>query len=178
MNTSSQRGISARFLTVGLGLAAILMFAAISPAFGQRGSEDRDFPFMLNDPRPFTVSDKLDGTATELFYAIPARAGKWQFTFDVKASGTNAGAYFDVFDANGRALLSNVLVQGIDSGSDRLIKTFQLGKLQTILIRVKGIRYGDSGGTGTYSFKVVGPSSKPVAPGKAGKAGKTGKATQ
>ncbi|MEO6393062.1 MAG: hypothetical protein ABIP75_14535 [Pyrinomonadaceae bacterium] len=170
MNSFSKRGISARTFTLGVGLAVILMFAAISPAFGQRGSEDRDDPLALkSDTLPLKVTDALDGTATELFYSFPARAGKWTLTFDVKAAGTNSGAYFDVFGPNSKALLSNALVQGIDSGSDRVVKTLQISKQQTILIRVTGIRYGDSGGEGTFAFTLA-PPPKPVAKGKAGKA--------
>lgn len=170
MNLFVKRDNRARIFTIGFGLAAIMMFAAISPAFGQRGSEDRDDPLELsNDVLPLKVSDELDGTATELFYAFTARPGKWTLTFDVKAAGTNSGAYFDIFGPNSRAMLSNVLVQGIDSGSDRVVKTLQIAKQQTILIRVKGIRYGDSGGQGTFAFTLA-PPPKPVAKAKGGKA--------
>lgn len=37
--------------------------------------------------------------------------GKLTVTIEVKASGTNAGAMLDLFDANSRPLLSDVLAQ-------------------------------------------------------------------
>jgi hypothetical protein len=166
MNLVSQRGRIGRCVTIGLGIAAIMLFAGLRPAFGQQGSEDRDNPTELTwETGPLKVSSDLDGSDTEQFYSLAVKPGKLTFTFDVKASGTNAGAYFDVFGKNSRALLSNVLVQGIDGGSDRVVKTLQIGSAQTIVIRVKGIRYGDSGGTGTFAFAIKPPATaaKPAA---------------
>lgn len=170
MNSISARTIWARLLTVGFGIATILIVAGISPAFGQRGSEDRDNPTTLTwETTPLKVSDELDGTDTEQFYELAVKPGKLTFTFDVKASGQNAGAYFDVFGPNSRALLANVLVQGLNGSSDRIVRTVQIGRAQTIVIRVKGIRYGDTGGNGTFAFAIKPPASvaaKPAAPTK------------
>jgi len=86
-------------------------------------------------------------------------------TFEVKASGTNAGATFGLFDAKARPMLTDVLVQGIDGGSERLVKSIQLRAKQDIVMSVKAIRYGDSGGTGEYKVTLDGSVS--FAPGAA-----------
>jgi len=78
-------------------------------------------------------------------------------TIEVKASGTNAGAMLDLFDANSRPLLSDVLAQGIDGGSERIVNSVQLSGKRNIVMRIKGLKYGDTGGTGTYTVTLDGP---------------------
>ena len=100
MNLHSNSGNSARFHAVGLIIAAILFCASMSPARAQARSEDRDKPTLLNSNK---VDDDLDGSGSEYFYKFTAGPGKLTVTFEVKASGTNAGATLDLFDANVRA---------------------------------------------------------------------------
>ncbi len=140
----------------GMIIAAILICASVSVAYAQGRSEDRDKPTLLNSNK---VDDDLDGSASEYFYKFTAGPGKLTVTFEVKASGTNAGATLDLFDAKSRPLLSDVLVQGVDGGSERLVKSVQFRGKQDILMRIKGVKYGDSGGTGTYAVTLDGPVS-------------------
>lgn len=156
MNSHSVSRISTRFYAIGMVIATMLLFASISPAFGQKRSEDRDNPTLLKSK---LLSDKLDGSADEYFYQFSAGPGKLTITFDVKADGTNAGATLDLFDANSNPILENVLAQGVDSGSERVVKSVQLGKRRNIIMRIKGIRYGDSGGTGVYKVRLDGAVS-------------------
>jgi hypothetical protein len=101
---------------------------------------------------------ELDGTDNLLSHAFSVKGpGKVTLKFDVKASGTNAGAYFELVDGNGREILSNVLVQAIDNGSERISKSVNFGKPQVVILRIKGIRYGSSGGRGVYSVQIDGP---------------------
>jgi len=102
------------------------------------------------------VSDDLDGSETTYYYKIKAGPGKITFTFEVEAADTNAGATFDVYDTRSRPLLSSILLQGVDKGSERAVKTIRLTKPQDVVIRVKGIRYGDNGGVGNYSITLDG----------------------
>ena len=120
MSIYSESGNSARLYAVGLIIAVFLIFASMSPAFGQERSTDRD------NPTPLTanvVTDDLDGTDTAYFYKFTAGPGKLTVTIEVKASGTNAGAMLDLFDAKSRPILSDVLAQGVDGGSERIANT-------------------------------------------------------
>lgn len=153
MNSHSTGRISARLYFVCLVVATMLLFAFSAPAFGQKRSSDRDNPTLLKSK---VISDRLDGSDDEYFYRFSAGPGKLTVTFDVKANGTNAGAYLDLFDGNSNPILENVLAQGVDSGSERIVKSVQLNKRRNIIMRIKGIRYGDSGGTGIYKIRLDG----------------------
>ena len=146
----------ARFYAVSLVIAATLFCTSISSAFGQERSTDRDNPTLLNSNK---IDDDLDGSDSEYYYRFTVGPGKLNVTFEVKASGTNAGAMLDLFDAKSRPILSDVLAQGVDGGSERLVKTIQFRGKQDILIRVKGVKYGDSGGRGSYTITLDGPVS-------------------
>lgn len=162
MSIYSESGNSARLYAVSLIIAVFLIFASMSPAFGQERSTDRD------NPTPLTakvVTDELDGTDTAYFYKFTAGPGKLTVTIEVKASGTNAGAMLDLFDATSRPILSDVLAQGVDGGSERIANSVQLSGKRDIVLRVKGLKYGDTGGTGTYKVTLDGPVV--VAPGAA-----------
>jgi hypothetical protein len=135
---------------------SVFLVASISPALGQERSQDRDNPTPLSSNE---LSDELDGSNDEYFYQFSAGRGKLKVTFEVSASGTNAGATLDLFAANSRSILSNVLVQGVDNGSERVVRSVQLGRPQNIIMRIKGIRYGDSGGTGIYKVRLDGALS-------------------
>jgi hypothetical protein len=99
-----------------------------------------------------SVTDDLDGSADSYFYKFVAGPGTIRLTLEVEANDTNAGATLDVFGAGSRAIVSNLLAQGVDKGSERVERTFKLTKQQTLIVRIKGIKYGDSGGTGSYTI--------------------------
>ena len=162
MSIYSESGNSARPYAVSLIIAVFLIFASMSPAFGQERSTDRDNPTPLMAK---VVTDELDGTDTAYFYKFTAGPGKLTVTIEVKASGTNAGAMLDLFDAKSRPILSDVLAQGVDGGSERIVNSVQLSGKRDIVLRVKGLKYGDTGGTGTYKVTLDGPVV--VAPGAA-----------
>ena len=105
------------------------------------------------------VSDDLEGTEDEYFYKFQARPGKLTLTLEVTANETNAGATLDLFGANSKAVLSNMLVQAADGGSESVSKTVNLAKGQDITIRVKGLRYGSGAGyPGVYKIRLEGPA--------------------
>jgi hypothetical protein len=162
MNLYSGSGSSARFYAVRLVIAAILFCASISSAFGQQRSTDRNNPTLLTSNE---ISDDLDGSGDEYFCKFSVGAGKLTVAFQVQAAGANAGATLDLFDANSRPLLSDVLAQGVDGGGDFVVKSIQLNRSRDVLLRIKGIKYGDSGGNGTYKVKLSGPVT--FAPGAA-----------
>lgn len=131
-------------------IAFLLLFSAsLAPA----QSTDRDNPTPLDSTE---LRGDLDGTGTEYFYSFVAGPGELTLTFDIKASGTNAGANFDLFDKNSRPILANILVQAIDRGSERVVEKVQLGTRQTVLLRIKGIDYGSESGRGTYMVRLGG----------------------
>ena len=123
MNLSSGGGSSDRLYAVGLVIAAFLCCASISPAFGQERSTDRDNPTPV---AANVITDDLNGSDTSYFYKFTAGPGKLTITIEVKASGTNAGAMLDLFDATSRPILSDVLAQGVDGGNERIVNSVQL----------------------------------------------------
>ena len=155
MNLNSESR-SARFYALSVAIVVILICAWVSAAFAQERSENRDNPTLLTSNK---VNDDLDGSDTQYFYKFTAGPGKLTVTFEVKASGTNAGAMLDLFDAKSRPILSDVLAQGVDGGSERIVNSVQLSGKRDIVMKVKGLKYGDTGGTGTYKVTLDGPVS-------------------
>ena len=134
-------------------IATVLFCASMGPACGQGRSEDRDNPTSLTSTE---INDNLDGSGDQYFYKFSAGPGKLTVTFEVKASGTNAGATLDLFDNKSRSLLADVLAQGVDGGAERVVNSVSIGNKQDVVLRIKGIKYGDSGGTGTYKVTLSG----------------------
>ena len=60
-------------------------------------------------------------------------------------------------DTKAKAILSNILVQGVDGGGDLISKSPTFAKAQNLVILVKGIKYGDSGGHGIHNVQLSGP---------------------
>jgi hypothetical protein len=152
MNLNSESR-SARFYALSVAIVVILICAWVSAAFAQERSENRDNPTLLTSNK---VNDDLDGSDAQYFYKFTAGPGKLTVTFEVKASGTNAGAMLDLFDAKSRPILSDVLAQGVDGGSERIVNNVQLNGKREIVMRIKGLKYGDSGGTGAYTITLDG----------------------
>jgi len=148
-----------RHYVSSLVIAAVLFCASMITAVGQERSEDRDKPAPLASNE---INDALDGSADQYFYKFSAGPGKLTLTFEVKASGTNAGAMLDLFDSKARRLLSDVLAQGVDGGVERVVNSVQISGKQEVVLSIKGLKYGDSGGTGTY--KVVLSGAVNIAP--------------
>jgi hypothetical protein len=122
----------------------------------ERGSS-RETAFLVQGN---SVTDDLDGSGDAYFYKFLAGPGKVTITLEVEANETNAGATLDVFGTGPRAIVSNVLAQGVDKGSETVERSFKLAKQQSIVIRIKGIRYGDSGGTGSYTITITNGDKK------------------
>src|SRR4029079_2793705 len=142
-----------RFYVWSLSIAAVLLCASISPAFGQERSEDRDKPTLITSNE---INDNLDGSGDQYFYKFRAGPGKLTVRLEVKASGTNAGATLDLFDNKSRPVLSDILAQGVDGGAERVVNSVQISTKQDVVLKIKGIKYGDSGGTGTYRVALSG----------------------
>ncbi len=156
-NTTTIRSFA--LMTAALGM---LLFISVTPSFGQEDSETKraeTYAVVMQSGFMVTpdVSDDLDGSDDEYFYKFVANPGKLTVTMEVVANDTNAGAYLDLFVTNSKAILSNMLVQGINGGNDKVSKSVNIAKKQTIMIRVKGIKYGARGGTGVYSILLSGP---------------------
>lgn len=149
-----------RFYARPLLIAVFLFWASISPVLAQERSTDRDTPTPITAK---VITDDLDGTDTAYFYKFTAGPGKMTVTIEVKATGTNAGAMLDLFDANSRPMLSDVLAQGIDGGTERIVNNVQLSSKRNIVMRIRGLKYGDTGGTGTYKITLDGPVVVPQA---------------
>jgi hypothetical protein len=152
MNSHTRVRNSLRLYATGLAIAVTLLFSS-TVALGQERSKDRDNPTPLTSNE---LSDDLDGSNNEYFYKFSAGPGRLAITFEVTASGTNAGAYLDLFDTDSKSILSDVLTQGVDGGTERVVKSVQIGRRRDIVMRIKGIKYGDSGGNGVYKVRLDG----------------------
>lgn len=142
-----------RFYVWSMVIVAVLICASVIPALGQERSEDRDKPTPLTSTE---INDNLDGSNDQYFYKFSAGPGKLTVTLEVKASGTNAGAMLDLFDNKSRPLLSDVLAQGVDGGVERVVNSVQISTKQDVVLKIKGVKYGDNGGTGTYKIALSG----------------------
>ena len=154
-----------QFAVVTVATLGMFLFVSITPGYGQKDFEAKRSETIegLVDTGYMTkadVSDYLDGGDDEYFYKFIAGPGKLTVTLEVLAAGTNAGAYLDLFTTRQANIMSNVLAQGINGGNDRVSKNLQLLKKQEIIIRVKGVRYGSSGGTGEYKVTIGGTAVK------------------
>lgn len=162
MNTTGINTNTTRLLIAASALAMVLM-VSITSAFGQKTdfevkrATSRDGLMDTGFMTKAEVSDDLDGTEDEYFYKFEARPGKLTVTLEVEADQTNAGAYLDLFGSGNRPIVSNMLVQAMNGGSDRASQSVNLAKAQAVVIRIKGIKYGSSGGyTGTYKIRLEG----------------------
>ncbi len=176
MKTKNAKTITPRSFLIAAAMLGMLLFVSITPSFGQKEQAERATTrdglsatgFMTNPE----VSDDLDGTEDEYFYKFQAKPGKLTLTLEVTANETNAGAMLDLFGPNSKAILSNILVQAANGGSERDSKSVNLAKAQDIIIRIKGLRYGSSASyPGIYkillegtavNFKDAAPSEGPV----------------
>lgn len=175
MKTQNVETIHQRSFLVAAAVVGMLLFSFTTQGFGQKEQAERATTrdglstagFMTNPE----ISDDIDGTEDEYFYKFQAVPGKLTVTVEVTANETNAGAMLDLFGPNSRAILSNVLVQAANGGSERVSRTVNISKKQDVIIRIKGLRYGSSSGyPGTYkivlegavSFNVAVPSDVPV----------------
>jgi hypothetical protein len=140
-----------------LSVITILKFAALTHVAAQDRGTSRETAVQIQGS---SVSDDLDGSDNSYFYKFTAGPGKVTITLEVEANETNAGATLDVFGSGSRAIVSNVLAQGVDKGSETVERSFKLTKQQTIVIRIKGIKYGESGGTGSYTITVLNGDKK------------------
>ena len=155
MNTQTENTNTMRIFLVAAAAVVMLLLVSITPTFGQKEQAERattrdgltETGFMTNPE----ISDDLDGTGDEYFYKFQARAGKLTVTLEVAANETNAGATLDLFSVNSKAILSNMLAQGVDGGSERVSKSVTIAKAQDIIIRIKGLKYGSSAGYPAYT---------------------------
>jgi hypothetical protein len=138
----------------------VLLLASFNHAFAQERSQDRDNPTLFDGKG---ITDKLDGSGDEYFYQFTVGQGKLSIVFKVTASGQNAGATLDLYEASSsRPILSNVLAQGLNGGTEKVSKEISLEqKRNVILMRIKGMHYGDNGGTGTYVVSIEGNAPPP-----------------
>jgi hypothetical protein len=134
-----------------ISILAIFLFVAVIQVAAQERGTSRETAVLIQGN---SVTDDLDGSDDSYFYKFVAGPGTIRLTLDVEANDTNAGATLDVFGAGPRAIVSNVLAQGVDKGSERVERTFKLTKQQTLIVRIKGIKYGDSGGAGSYTITI------------------------
>lgn len=70
--------------------------------------------------------------------------GEVEITYDVKAKGTNAGAYITLIDENGDELAGQEVVQSVNKGTSRITQSVELGERKLVIIKIVSIRYGSN----------------------------------
>lgn len=161
MNTQTISTYGARSVLAASAGVAILLVFSTSQSFGQ-GEEvervkSRDALAAAAFIQTGEISDDIDGDDDEYFYKLKAVAGKLTLTLEITATETNAGATLDLFGVNDKTILSNVLAQAADGGTERVSRSVNLAKAQDIVIRIKGMRYGSSASyPGIYKIQLEG----------------------
>ncbi len=184
MKTQTVNTNITRSFLVAAAAVGMLLFISIAPTFGQKD----DSPVQRAKSREGTmetgyltkadISDDLEGTEDEYFYKFSAGPGKLTLTLEVLAGETNAGAMLDLLGANAKAILSNMLVQAANRGSEMAFQSVDLTKKQDIIIRIKGLKYGNSGGyPGVYKIRLEGTAVNFTQAESTGESGSTDKQT-
>ncbi len=83
------------------------------------------------------------GNDEEQFFGFTGQ-GKIKITYDVKARGTNAGAYITLIDENGGELAGQEVVQAVNKGTFRITQSVDLGEKKLVIIKVVSIKYGSN----------------------------------
>ena len=163
MKNQNAKTITTRSFLIAATAVGMLLLSFSTQSFGQkepfeaRRATSRDGLIDTGYMTKAYVSDGLDGNDEEYFYKFQAVAGKLTVILVVVANETNAGATLDLFGTNSRAILSDLLVQAINGGSERVSKSVNLAKPQEIIIRINGLKYGTSGGyPGIYKIRLEG----------------------
>lgn len=165
MKSQHVKTISPRSFLVAAFVVGMLLSSFTTQTFGQKEQAERattrDTLATTGFMTKADVIDELDGTEDEYFYKLQAVPGKLTVTLEVEAYQTNAGAYLDLLNANGKPLMQTLLVQAINHGSDKSSQSIKLIKSQVVVIRIKGIKYGTSGSyPGSYKILLEGPAVK------------------
>lgn len=162
--TQDVKAVTPRSFLVATAVVGMILISLTTQSFGQKEQVERTTSrdalagtgFMTGPE----VSDDLEGTDDEYFYKFQAVPGKLTLTLEVTANETNAGAMLDLFGANNRPIVSNLLAQAANGGSERVSRSVNISKKQDIVIRIKGMRYGSSAGyPGTYKIVLEGAVS-------------------
>lgn len=83
------------------------------------------------------------GNDEEQFLSFTGQ-GDVEIIYDVKAKGTNAGAYIILLDENGDELTRQEEVQAINKGTKRLTQRVQLNERKIVIIKIVSIKYGSN----------------------------------
>ncbi|MEQ1921677.1 MAG: hypothetical protein ABL952_04130 [Pyrinomonadaceae bacterium] len=154
MNTHLTRTL----LKTAVAVGSLLILFTI-PHFGQRAaSQDglMDSGYMTSGD----ISDDFAGTDDEYFYKFMAKPGQLTITFEVAGTKTNAGAKLDLIGAGSKPILSNMTAEAVKGGSEQAFTTVTITKKQDVIIRIKGISYGNGAGNpGTYKIVIEGSAA-------------------
>ena len=141
----------------------MLLFSFATQSFGQKEPAEpkratsRDGLTEAGYLTKADVLDEFDGNEDEYFYQFKAIPGKLTLIVEVTANETVAGVTVDVFGPNSKAIMSNMLVQAANRGTDRATQSVNVIKAQDVVIRIKGNKYGSSGGyPGVYKVRLEG----------------------
>ena len=114
----------------------------------------------LSRPQPINqrqTTIPFEGDESEQFYSFTGK-GEISMTLDIKAGSFNSGVTVNFLNTKGRDIVPSVLIQAINRGTDRIVKTIPLGRnYQTVILKLKSISYGSSlSSAGTLKITING----------------------
>lgn len=142
-----------RFSMVFANLAILLaVLAGLSTIAEAQNSLSRPQPI---NQRQTTIP--FEGDNSERFYSFTG-AGEISITLDIKAGAYNSGVTVNFVNSQGKDIAPSVLIQAINSGTDRIVKTIPLGRnYQTVILKLKSISYSTSlSSAGTLKITING----------------------
>jgi cytoskeletal protein RodZ len=84
---------------------------------------------------------RFKGDNGEQFFVFEGE-GDVHISFEIKAQSQNAGANVSFMDADGNSLAQPVLIQAMNSGTERVGSKFNLSEKQKVVMKVTSIAYG------------------------------------
>lgn len=141
------------FSTLIINLAISLAFLTGLSVVAEAQS-NRSRPQPINQ-RQTTIP--FEGDNSEQFYSFTGM-GEISITLDIKAGAYNSGVTVNFLNSQGKEITPSVLIQAINSGTDRIVKTISLGRnYQTVILKLKSISYSDSlSSAGTLKITING----------------------
>lgn len=142
-----------RFSTAIINLTISLVFlTGLSTIVEAQNSFSRPQPI---NQRQTTIP--FDGDNSERFYSFTG-SGEISITLDIKAGAFNSGVTVNFLNSQGKDIAPSELIQAINRGTDRIVRTISLGRnYQTVILKLKSISYSSSlSSAGTLKITISG----------------------
>lgn len=116
---------------LNLILVTILSVAFISAAQAQSTNQSKPTPITTNE-----ITAKGPSQETDYYYSFKGGAGEVTITLNIKAKQYSTFARLEVLDAALNRLATHNMSAATSTGSEQVTKKIELGKKQTILLKL------------------------------------------